>query len=1484
MSNIAVYEKGTTNFFNQGKGILSDVISSDTTQTVSSSGNVQSRLELSYPVGGYLSEQLTEGNFLRVSMDINSSKYAVFEINDSIKDDSGTLTIYGAPYSDRIGRMSFDNGGKFGSYSSVQTALNYAKSQMKDFPSWFQLTSNVNKSVDFTKDGIVKDFATFLDLLNQKVSGNVYYGLNIIQIYSALGKDRTDITLRDDRNANSVKVKTDYSSIINRIIPVLPIRDKDGNATQETKVGTIVNSSTPNQFIDYWAGLAVQLDTQDLANTYFNRTHADRPVQTVDVDPIGMDEDFSDIDIFDRVQLYSTKLKYTDKLRVSKRVIDNLTGMVTSFSLGSSSVTLTNQIQQVQNDVANQIQAITSVVISASGKNQTYISNIKPTSANEGDMWIQEDGDYQAFWVYKNGDWVRLIDSNTQKAITDGVTKAIGQSKLDTKELVESNNAIIRSEMQTVATQKAKDEIAKGSFNANAQAYANSAQSAAIAQAQSLISSASTDWSKQLEDANSDYTKKYSEVKTVADGVTESFNSYKLTNSYKLVSYKSLIDKNSQAITLAATKTELNTAKYEFTSQVASVKEDYKSITQSVTQIQGQYNDLMQVNLVNNSDFSPDLGGWTTRGAGNFTTGDYDHYGGVYVVESTDWSLARTNSAPIPLNSTSSQAYSLSFNAYIFSLPSEGRVVSHLTFLDAKLNETSNQYPGYTELGPKGTGKWFNIKLNNIGFTPPAGAKYVVFSFDARGKGTKAGFDKPILVSGDTVGSYVRGQYSNNDKIALQQITIDSISDVVSNPTTGLSRRIQTAEGFLTEVRGTDIPALQKATFWQPYSSLNFNDYTKQGSFFFNTTSAKTNGPTTSNSWTYLMVEQGTSANDRIKQTAWYDGTNGVKITYVRTLNSGIWSPWYANDNDSVATISVMNGHIEQEISDRKTGDSNTLSQSKDYTTSQIKSAVSGVNSTISQTASAILANISATNLFPNTEFNQDYGWRSKSGTISYLSNQNIDGQYHGIVRVTTISDSAQGYWGKNIPVQGGAKYSGSVRVHFNNNGATNGVAAYDLWFADKNGARISTGVGNQNNSLTKMVSSPYWVDLWIDGTTAPINAVYAQVSLLAAGGSGMTADFTMPTFTATDVHQPYSPNDDITTQLSLLKDNWSIGISDNIGNITSGIVGNPWYLAIVSSKVVINSPETQINGRAWIKTAMIADGQIGTAQIGDASITSAKILSLDVDKLSGNISNFIQSNWNGVYGSTSINSAGVTIAAGNTTTTFDTTGAHYLNSSGMRATYSFGRWSDSNSNPTSAIGLYLGATGSSNGFINILGTGGSAALVLAGSTMDYGSNLNVMQGTLNSYVHVNIREQLHFKGNRYNSPSYIEINESNRTFNFFTGGGSASGGNYFYFNQKVISSGTFSSTSTLSKKNIISDYVENALEEIIKTNLVRFEYKNRPGEQQVSPIIDDINADKKYYIPSTIVGESGQYVDMYSMISMAWKAIQQLNEKIGEK
>lgn len=136
----------------------------------------------------------------------------------------------------------------------------------------------------------------------------------------------------------------------------------------------------------------------------------------------------------------------------------------------------------------------------------------------------------------------------------------------------------------------------------------------------------------------------------------------------------------------------------------------------------------------------------------------------------------------------------------------------------------------------------------------------------------------------------------------------------------------------------------------------------------------------------------------------------------------------------------------------------------------------------------------------------------------------------------------------------------------------------------------------------------------------------------------------TQITQTANGIIAKVDTKTDSDTVLSLLKDNWSIGITDNIGKITSGIVGNASQMSLISKNVTIDSPSTQITGTAWINSAMIQNGSITNANIADAAITSAKIAQLDVAKLTGDTTSFIKSNWASAYGNVSITPTNITL------------------------------------------------------------------------------------------------------------------------------------------------------------------------------------------------------------------------------------------------
>ncbi|WP_273705123.1 hypothetical protein, partial [Leuconostoc mesenteroides] len=1030
MGNVAVYKKGTTDFFSQGLGLLSDVVSSNLTQKVSSTGNVGQKLEVEYPIDGYIVSELVEGAILRVSVSTDKSDYGVFEIVDTLKDDSGTITVYGDPYYNRILRMSFDNGGVFTKFSSVQSALNAAKQNITGFPADFNLTSNLNTSVDLSEN-TYDTFGTFLEALNSAVHGNIKYSLNSIQIYSAIGKDITDITLRDDMNTSSVKITTDFSGIINKVIPVLPVLDKDGNATDKTKVGTIVISKYSNQFLDYWAGKVIQFDTQDLANTYFDRTKADRPVHTVDVDPIGLDDDFSTINIFDTIELYSTRLDYTDKLRVSERVFDTLSENVTSFKLGSSSVNIFNQINEQNNEIFNNVVKLTNAAISANGKGIDYFGQAKPSSPKEGNTWFWDDGTDFGIKQYTNGEWVDLAGSNTQEKIEAAVTDAVTQAKSHTDEVkqgLSSDIATAKSQAASLANaaeanakseatslfstaqnalSEAKTDLTKSiaseasqavaAANSQAQAYVNQAKSdindtinalsvggrnlllgtatpwtvkandniynfdsiydhlkggttytfsaeISVSNGQDSVTVAAYDaqigtlwaspynfskgvkrgsftfttpdhidndghlivyagtggqtaglsatythmkleegnvptaWTPAPEDVVLDYTTKdnkiketitqyqntndgkvskaqtdattalglvatkisqtdynqkngelshnINEAKDTADKALRTIGDYKTSNDKRVEAAESSIERTARAITEKVSQTYYDNNNSQLNTRFTKVETTANGTATTVSNLQQTVNSLGQTNLINNSEFSPDLQGWSMTGSGTYTTGDYDHYGAVLVLANTGGGIVNLYSSPISLNGSSSMTISWKLNYYIFSVGTNGSSYIYLQYLDSSLNPIPNVfvYP-QNVAGSSGKG-WTNYIVENFTLTNmPAGAKYIRLGVDAREKGSKIGINKPMLTLGTSVGAYVQGNYNNNAALAQVKKTADSISNFVRDSSGNISSNFQTALSKTSIITGSTLAtSIQTQTSSQISSALTDNN------------------------------------------------------------------------------------------------------------------------------------------------------------------------------------------------------------------------------------------------------------------------------------------------------------------------------------------------------------------------------------------------------------------------------------------------------------------------------------------------------------------------------------------------------------------------------------------------------------------------------------------------------------------------------------
>lgn len=369
-----------------------------------------------------------------------------------------------------------------------------------------------------------------------------------------------------------------------------------------------------------------------------------------------------------------------------------------------------------------------------------------------------------------------------------------------------------------------------------------------------------------------------------------------------------------------------------------------------------------------------------------------------------------------------------------------------------------------------------------------------------------------------------------------------------------------------------------------------------------------------------------------------------------------------SNINGLSTTVTKTADGLSQEIKDRATGDSNTLQSGKDFTTSQIKNYDVGLQTQLTQTSNSFIALISSLNLVNNSGFeyvnnNQLLGWHKGTAwgpTLTYNSGfyiheQNPDGTIS--IRHDYANDASWIY-SDPIPTTANANFAGSIEIAEGNGWNTSSQVpfAIDVKYYDAN----KNAINNLRINYSGTTIGGTWPRKSFTLTT-PANTKYIAFGI---GWNGGSIAFKRPALYAGSTDYGYIPGAKVGTQtaLQLFKDNFQIGIKDNIGNIISGINGDTSGLMLTGKHIFLDGEVTAV-GKSWLDGAVIKDATIGRAQIAELSVDSSKIIDLDVNKLSGNVANFIRTYWDGRYGSTSIDSEGMTVSAGLTTTVFDKDG-----------------------------------------------------------------------------------------------------------------------------------------------------------------------------------------------------------------------------------
>ena len=116
-------------------------------------------------------------------------------------------------------------------------------------------------------------------------------------------------------------------------------------------------------------------------------------------------------------------------------------------------------------DKAAADQAADQAAVSANGKNTNYYGSVEPSHPQEGDTWFWVNGDKSGIKVFVNGDWVALVDSDTQEKISAGVTEAVAQAKAATEQAAAQAKAA--TEQAAAQAKAAADKAAAEQAAAN---------------------------------------------------------------------------------------------------------------------------------------------------------------------------------------------------------------------------------------------------------------------------------------------------------------------------------------------------------------------------------------------------------------------------------------------------------------------------------------------------------------------------------------------------------------------------------------------------------------------------------------------------------------------------------------------------------------------------------------------------------------------------------------------------------------------------------------------------------------------------------------------------------------------------------------------------------------------------------------------------------------------------------------------------------
>lgn len=617
---------------------------------------------------------------------------------------------------------------------------------------------------------------------------------------------------------------------------------------------------------------------------------------------------------------------------------------------------------------------------------------------------------------------------------------------------------------------------------------------------------------------------------------------------------------------------------------------------------------------------------------------------------------------------------------------------------------------------------------------------------------------------------------------------------------------------------------------------------------------------------------------------------------------------------------SWTNGRLTDYSTIQATSNSIALATADKATKSQVTILSDQITNTVSSAAQNNL-------VYNATLQSGSDGWTLQNGFVQ-SSARNLNGNY--IINFSLSSNSSNTWYfarSKQVPIGIWKEYAYAATLMRRTDIPNSGTLMFGVEGFDASGTRVEFKTVNIHSQLT----DDKWTTLsdMYEFTDSRVNTVCFTLATNGYGhyiacqpimvNSGTVGNFvpdgmdkSQITQLATDINFRVK-SENIVNQINISKE--GILIDGNKTQITgqtyieNGVITSAKIQDLSASKLTAGRIDASIIVVDNINANRITVGTLSADRIAANSITATHISIASLSALSANL---------GTVTAGTINAATVNIININansiTTGTLnaDRIGANSITAEKIKATsidlfnndtYTnvradgmriqskaqivFGNWRDSTNTLRTTQGVYIGGVGGGTKHLAFTRSNGTTFMLRAEQGMDFGANKNVFIDNLNIYDNLQLWESVRVHGNLIAEgyiamgggiqEASIQYDASAATMNFRIPGGRS--GSYYWFNQKVTSAGSFDSVSRLSLKDVKGAYEGNALEDICKTEIVEYRYKNSPTDRQLSPIIDDINEIKKYHLPDII--NDGKTVNLYAMNSLSWLAIKQLAQKL---